>query len=157
MPFYLRTGKRLAKQSSGIYIRFRHTPQQLFRETPIQSVEPNWILLGLQPNESMEAELQVKQPGLEMRTRTTQLMASYRQPHEQSLDAYETLLLDAVEGDRTLFLRFDEVEWAWRVVDPILKAWSLERDFIHTYEAGSWGPTEASRLFDREDQNWRVQ
>ena len=157
VPFYLRTGKRLAKASSGIYIRFRHPPQQLFRETPIQSVEPNWILLGLQPTECMEAEIQVKQPGLEMRTRTTQLVASYRQAHEQRLDAYETLLLDVVEGDRTLFLRFDEVEWAWRVVDPILKAWSLERDFIHTYEAGTWGPTEATRLFDREDQNWRVQ
>jgi len=156
VPFYLRTGKRLAKSSSGIYIRFRHTPQQLFRETPIHSVDPNWFLLSIQPTECMEAEIQVKQPGLEMRTRTTQLMASYRQPHEKQLDAYETLLLDVIQSDRTLFLRFDEVEWAWRVVDPILKSWSLEREFIHTYESGSWGPKEAARLFDREDQDWRV-
>jgi len=157
VPFYLRTGKRLPRQTSGIYIRFRHPPQQLFRETPIQSVEPNWILLCLQPSECMEAEIQVKQPGLEMRTRTTQLMASYRQPHEQRLEAYETLLLDVIQGDRTLFLRFDEVEWAWRVVDPILKVWTLEREFIHTYPAGTWGPTEAGRLFDRDDQDWREQ
>ena len=71
------------------------------------------------------------------------------------LDAYQTLLLDVIEGDHSLFLRYDEVNWAWRVVDPILKEWSMERDFIHTYPAGSWGPEEASRLFTRDDQHWR--
>ncbi len=71
------------------------------------------------------------------------------------MDAYETLLLDVIEGDRTLFIRFDEVEWAWRVVDPILKQWAREREFIHTYPAGSWGPPEAERLFDDEDTAWR--
>jgi len=60
-----------------------------------------------------------------------------------------------MEGDRALFLRYDEVNWAWRVVDPILKVWAVERDFIHTYPAGSWGPHDADRLFDREDQRWR--
>jgi glucose-6-phosphate 1-dehydrogenase len=64
-------------------------------------------------------------------------------------------LLDVVEGDRSLFLRFDEVEWAWRVVDPILRDWSRRRDYIATYPAGSWGPREAGRLFEREDQVWR--
>ncbi len=71
------------------------------------------------------------------------------------LDAYEALLLDVIDGDHALFLRYDEVEWAWRVVDPVLKLWSVERDFIHTYPAGSWGPQEANRLFDRDDQRWR--
>jgi hypothetical protein len=65
------------------------------------------------------------------------------------------LLLDVLEGDHSLFLRYDEVDWAWRVVDPVLKVWSMERDFIHTYPAGSWGPEEANRLFIREDQDWR--
>jgi len=155
VPFYLRTGKRLRKQLSLIAIRFRDPPQQLFRETPLESVAPNWILLSIQPSESMHMEIHVKQPGLGMETRILQLNASYRKTHETPFDAYQTLLLDIIENDRTLFIRFDEVEWAWRVVDPILKYWVQERDFIHGYAAGSWGPEEASRLFDSEDQEWR--
>jgi glucose-6-phosphate 1-dehydrogenase len=155
VPFYLRTGKRLKKSTSLIAIRFRHPPQQLFRETVLQSIAPNWVLLSIQPEESMHMEIHVKQPGLGMMTRMLQLNASYREPHEKPLDAYAALLLDVVEGDRTLFIRFDEVEWAWRVVDPILKQWARERDFIHPYTAGSWGPKEADRLFDGEDQTWR--
>ncbi len=71
------------------------------------------------------------------------------------MDAYEDLLLDVIEGDRTLFIRYDEVEWAWRVVDPVLKVWSMERDFINTYPAGTWGPQETRRLFEKEGQFWR--
>ena len=155
VPFYLRTGKRMPKQMSLIAIRFRHPPQQLFRETPLEYLEPNWVLLSLQPSESMHMEIHVKQPGLGMNTRVIQLNASYRKTDEAPLDAYETLLLDVIEGDRTLFIRFDEVEWSWRVVDPILKYWEQERDFIHTYAAGTWGLQEANRLFDSEDQEWR--
>lgn len=155
VPFYLRTGKRMQRQTSMIAIRFRHPPQQLFRETPLESIDPNWVLLSIQPEESMRMEIHVKQPGLDMDTRTMQLNASYSHPDVQSLDAYETLLLDVMEGDRSLFLRFDEVEWAWRVVDPILKNWSVEREYIPTYPAGTWGPPEANRLFDSETQMWR--
>jgi glucose-6-phosphate 1-dehydrogenase len=157
VPFYLRTGKRLAQQSSLIAIRFRQPPQLLFRETPLESIESNWIVLSLQPDESMHMEIHARQPGQAMNTRILQLNASYRKTHETPLDAYETLLLDVIEGDRSLFLRFDEVEWAWRVVDPILKQWALDRDFIHTYPAGTWGPPEANRLFDDEDHDWRNQ
>ncbi len=155
VPFYLRTGKRLAEAKSMVAIRFRHPPQQLFRSAPQDAISPNWIVLSIQPEESMRMEVHVKQPGLEMNTRVISLNASYRQEGEAQLDAYETLLLDVINGDRTLFIRFDEVEWAWRVVDPILKSWAQERDFIHTYRAGSWGPQEANRLFDSEDQEWR--
>lgn len=155
VPFYLRTGKRLAESQSMIAIRFRHPPQQLFRETPLEFLEPNWILLSLQPSESMHMEIHSKQPGLGMQTHTVQLNASYRHGREKNLDAYETLLLDIMEGDRTLFIRFDEVEWAWRVVDPILKHWVSQREFIHTYPAGSWGLPEANRLFDKDEQTWR--
>jgi glucose-6-phosphate 1-dehydrogenase len=155
VPFYLRTGKRMAKQMSTIAIRFRHPPQQLFRETPLETIEPNWVLLSIQPSESMHMEIHVKQPGLGMNTRVIQLNASYRKTHEVALEAYEALLLDVIEGDRTLFIRFDEVEWSWRVVDPILKYWEQERDYIHTYPAGTWGLHEANRLFDNEDQVWR--
>ncbi|MDF9393038.1 MULTISPECIES: glucose-6-phosphate dehydrogenase [Methylococcus] len=157
VPFYLRTGKRLARQLSLIAIRFRHPPQQLFRETPLEFIEPNWVLLSLQPSESMHIELHSKQPGLGMDTRIIRLDASYRRGREKTLEAYETLLLDIMEGDRSLFLRFDEVEWAWRVVDPILRHWTRQRDFIRAYPAGSWGPPEADRLFDKPEQSWRNQ
>jgi glucose-6-phosphate 1-dehydrogenase len=155
VPFYLRTGKRLHKPLSMIALRLRHPPQQLFRETPLETLEPNWIVLSIQPEESMHMEIHAKQPGLDMNTRVVKLNAGFRKPDENPLDAYETLLLDVIEGDRTLFIRFDEVEWAWRVVDPIVKYWARERDFIHTYAAGGWGPVEASRLFDGEDTEWR--
>jgi glucose-6-phosphate 1-dehydrogenase len=155
VPFYLRTGKRMPHQTSMIAIRFRHPPQQLFRETPLESVDPNWILLSIQPDESMRMEIHVKQPGLDMDTRLMQMNASFLKTDEQTLDAYETLLLDVIEGDRSLFLRFDEIEWAWRVVDPILKHWAVEREYIPTYPAGSWGSADANRLFDSDDQIWR--
>jgi len=155
VPFYLRTGKRLQRQTSMIAIRFRHPPQQLFCSTPLENITPNWILLSLQPEESMHVEIHVKKPGLGMDTRVLKLNASYHNAGEIVLDAYETLLLDIIEGDRSLFLRFDEVEWAWRVVDPILKHWAVEREFIPTYPAGSWGPPEANRIFDGSDQVWR--
>lgn len=155
VPFYLRTGKRLARQTSMIAIRFKHPPQQLFRETPIETIAPNWVLLSIQPEESMRMEIHVKQPGLDMDTRVMQMNASFLKTDEQTLDAYETLLLDVIEGDRSLFIRFDEVEWAWQVVDPILRHWTVEREFIPTYPAGSWGPPEANRLFDSDDQSWR--
>lgn len=155
VPFYLRTGKRLGKASSIIAIRFRDTPQQLFRNTPLQTISPNWITLAIQPEEYMQMEIHVKQPGLEMDTRVTNLKASYRREGEARLDAYEALLLDVIEGEQALFIRFDEVEWAWLVVDPILKSWAQDQEHILTYPAGSWGPEEANRLFDSEDQFWR--
>jgi glucose-6-phosphate 1-dehydrogenase len=155
IPFYLRTGKRMAQSSSLIGIRFKHPPQQLFRHTAIEQLEPNWILLNIQPSECLRIELQVKQAGLEMRTQTEHLDASSCVLDSSQIDAYEALILDVIEGDHSLFLRSDEVSWAWRVIDPVLKLWATERDFIHTYPAGSWGPTEATRLFDRDDQNWR--
>jgi glucose-6-phosphate 1-dehydrogenase len=155
VPFFLRTGKRLARKSSMISIRFKHPPQQLFRETQIQDIQPNWLLLGIQPEQCIRAEMQVKEQGLEMRTTTTQLDAGTCSHETYQLDAYETLLLDVIDGDHSLFLRYDEVNWAWEVVDPVLKVWATERDFVHTYLAGSWGPTGADRVFERDDQMWR--
>jgi len=155
VPFFIRTGKRMKRNSSMICIRFKHPPQQLFRETQLEQIKPNWLVLSIQPDECIRAELQVKVPGLEMRTQTTTLDAGTCGTEQMSLDAYETLLLDVIEGDSSLFLRYDEVEWAWKVVDPILKVWSTEREYIHAYTAGSWGPEISNRLFDRDDQHWR--
>jgi glucose-6-phosphate 1-dehydrogenase len=90
-----------------------------------------------------------------MRTHVIKMNAGYRGDGERAIDAYEALLLDIVRGDATNFIRFDEVEWAWRVVGPIHKFWSQEREFIATYPAGNWGPEEAKRLFEWDYQDWR--
>ncbi len=155
VPIYLRTGKRMAEGQSMVSICFRHPPQQFFRGTQVERIRQNWVLLGIQPCECLRMEMTVKEPGLEMRTRQTSLDASLRNANDDLTDAYEELLLDVIDGDRSLFLRYDEVEYAWQVVDPVLRVWSMERDFIHTYPAGSWGPKESRRLFEKEEHEWR--
>lgn len=155
VPFYLRTGKRMAVGQSSIAICFRHPPLQFFRGTHVSCMNPNYVMLGIQPEECIRIEMTVKEAGLEMRTRTTSLDASFREPNQRHVDAYEDLLLDVMMGDRSLFLRFDEVEYAWRIVDPILQQWAMERDYIATYPSGSWGPAESRRLFEKEGQFWR--
>lgn len=155
VPFYLRTGKRMAKGQSMVSICFRTPPQQFFRNTKVGHLDRNWVILGIQPNECLRMEMTIKEPGLEMRTRQTSLDASLLNDGEVKTDAYEDLLLDIIEGDRSLFLRYDEVEWLWRVVDPVLRVWSSDRDFIPVYPAGSWGPAESRRLFDKETHRWR--
>lgn len=155
VPFYLRTGKRMIENSSAICVRFKAPPQDLLKQTRHEPPKPNWILLGIQPKDCLRMEMQVKVPGLDLSTRTISLDATYKKGEDHDYDAYEGLLLDVMNGDHSLFLRYDEVEWAWRIVDPILKVWSMERDFINTYSAGSWGPRGTYRLFDRDDQFWR--
>ena len=155
VPIYLRTGKRMAETQSMISICFRHPPQQFFRGTQYSHMRQNWLLLGIQPSDCLRIEMTVKEPGLELNTRQTSLDASLRRVDDAQTEAYEELLLDVIEGDRSLFLRYDEVEYAWRVVDPVIKVWATERDYIQTYPAGSWGPKESRRLFDKDSQQWR--
>jgi len=155
VPIYLRTGKGMASDQSSISICFREPPKQFFRDTQVQQMHRNWVILGIQPEDSLRMQMTVKEPGLEMKTRQTSLDASFHNVGEQKTDAYEDLLLDVIEGDRSLFLRYDEVECLWSVVDPILRTWSTERDYIQTYPAGSWGPKESRRIFDKAEQQWR--
>ncbi len=155
VPFYVRTGKRMAENSSAVCVRFKNPPQDLMRHTRHGPPPPNWIMLGIQPNDCLKMEMQVKVPGLDLHTRTISLDATYRKGGDEDYDAYEGLLLDVMLGDHSLFLRIDEVEAAWRVVDPILKVWAMERDFINNYPSGSWGPRGTYRMFDRDDQFWR--
>lgn len=155
VPFYLRTGKRMAEASTMVSICFKKPPKQFFRSAHIEHIPPNWLIMSMSPEESMRLEITVKQPGLEMKTRQISLDAPFRCEHHARADAYEGLLLDVIEGDRSLFLRYDEVEYAWRIVDPVLRNWSTERDFIETYAAGDWEPTEVSRIFDKPDHHWR--
>ncbi len=155
VPFYLRTGKRLAEKQSMVSICFKHPPQQFFRASHIQCEASNWLLMGIQPNECLRVEMTVKAPGLEMATRRTGLDASYRRADEVANDAYEELLLDIMQGDRSLFLSYREVQSAWQVVDPVLQGWAAQKDKMPEYAAGSWGPAEADDLFDGNCRSWR--
>ncbi len=97
---------------------------------------PDWIFLNIQPEESLRIEMQVKKAGLELETQTTQLEAS-SYDKTQKMDAYESLLLEVMEGNQSQFLRFDEVSWTWQIFDPVLRSWMDEQDYIHTYPAGT--------------------
>jgi glucose-6-phosphate 1-dehydrogenase len=155
VPFYLRTGKRMKETQSMISICFKKPPQEFFKGSGINTSSNNWLVLGIQPEACLRLEMTVKEPGLEMATRTASLDASFLAGDESPMDAYEDLLLDVIEGDQSLFLRWDEVEWAWRIVDPVLRTWASENKVIDTYAAGSWGSVKSRRLFDDEDLRWR--
>ena len=118
-------------------------------------MKPNWLVIGIQPLNSLQMEVTVKEPGLEMKTRRVSMDASIVEAGERVSDAYEGLLLDVIEGDRTLFLRNDEVDYAWRIVEPVLNAWAGNDYPIFTYPAGSWGPQESRVIFDKETTWWR--
>jgi len=153
VPFYLRTGKRMGEKRSMIAICFKQPPKQFFRTSQIEHLRPNWLLMGIQPDESLIIEMTVKKPGLDMQTQPISLDTCLQT--NTSKDAYEGLLLDVIEGDHSLFLRSDEVQQSWRIIDPILRHWSSQTDYIPGYAPGSWGPPEANRLFEKESQRWR--
>ena len=155
VPFYLRTGKCMPDSRATIAIRFKKPPQELFKNTDIGGSHANWILMGLQPDNTIRIELQAKEPGLELSAHTVGLETIESEESKHKLDAYEALILDAIIGDRSLFLRADEVDLAWKAVDPIINKWSKEQDFIHTYKAGTWGPEEVTRIFDDPCHQWR--
>lgn len=155
VPFYIQTGKNMPKNRTIVAIRFKHPPKQFFRDSQVKKMEPNWIVFGIQPEESIRVELTAKQPGLEIKTEQTSLDATLKGDDDTNYDAYEELLLDVIMGDRSLFLRYDEVKAAWNVVDPIIQAWSSETSYIDTYASGSWGPEGSKKLFDHPEQCWR--
>ncbi len=155
VPFFLRTGKRMAEARTLLAICFKQPPKHFFRSAHIDRPPPNWLIMSIAPQESLRLEISVKQPGLEMKTRQISLDAPFRCEHHERAGAYEGLLLDVLQGDRSLFLRYDEVEWAWRIVDPVLDAWSSDHSPIPTHPAGTWEPDSVNRLFGRPDQRWR--
>lgn len=155
VPFYLRTGKRLAEDASLVALRFRQPPQRLFDAAGAPPGEPNWMLLSLRGAACMGLELRAKEPGAELRTRRIRLDASYHPPGAAAMDAYQTLLLEVIRENRSLFLRFDEVEWAWRVLDPVLRAWAADASPPADYAAGSWGPADAEQLLATAGHRWR--
>ena len=155
VPFYVQTGKNMPKNQTLISICFKHPPKQFFRDSQVKKMDPNWLVFGIQPEETIRIEMTAKKPGLEINTQQISLDAFMHEPGSLRSDAYEDLLLDVIKGDRSLFLRYDEVKAAWKVVDPVLQAWSSERGYIDTYASGSWGPKDSVKLFDQPGQTWR--
>jgi glucose-6-phosphate 1-dehydrogenase len=157
VPFYLRTGKRLPKKVSEIAIQFRNVPLLIF-QSAAQQTNANVLSMRIQPNEGIALRFEAKMPGSELRTRTVEMDFSYGSSFGvTSADAYNRLLLDAMLGDQTLFTRSDEVEEAWRIVTPALAAWDAPADpaSVPQYEAGTWEPTEAEFLINRDGRRWR--
>jgi glucose-6-phosphate 1-dehydrogenase len=146
VPVIMRSGKRLASKAHEVAFRFREPPTRLFRHTPLEHADPNWLVFRMSPNECIDLVVRTKQPGLELESRESVLRADYVEADDREASAYEGLLLDVLEGDHTPFLRFDEVEWAWRIVDPILKAWKVGSP--EDYISGSDGPTSQHRFLD---------
>jgi glucose-6-phosphate 1-dehydrogenase len=157
VPFYLRTGKRLPKRVSEIAVQFKRAPFTLFRDTPVERLTPNVLVLHIQPDEGISLRFEGKVPGPTMRLGTVKMHFQYADYFGSTLHTgYETLLYDCMMGDSTLFHRSDMVEAGWCVVTPILDVWKAlkPRDFPN-YEANTWGPKEADELIQRHGRKWR--
>jgi glucose-6-phosphate 1-dehydrogenase len=156
VPFYVRTGKRLPKRSTEIAIQFREVPHHLFRDTAAEP-DPNLLAIRIQPDEGIMLRFGAKVPGLGLNVRAVTMDFTYGSAFNvDSPDAYETLILDALQGDASLFTRADEVEEAWSIVDPFIDAWAnADPPSFPNYEAGTWGPEEADELLAREGRTWR--
>jgi glucose-6-phosphate 1-dehydrogenase len=157
VPFFLRSGKRLAQSASEVRVQFRPTPHVLFAAECGPRLEPNSLTLRLQPNEGITLHFNGKVPGSTMEVRPVRMRFSYDAEFgAYTPEAYERLLLEAMAGDPTLFIRRDEVEASWSVVDPIRAAWAAQPlDASAMYAAGTWGPAAADDLLAATGHAWR--
>jgi glucose-6-phosphate 1-dehydrogenase len=158
VPFYLRTGKRLPVTASEISVLFRPVPHQAFPSSATTDFQPNRLMLHIQPREGIALRCQAKRPGQTVRLGAVDLAFSYRGSFKaEPPDAYETLLLDVMLGDATLFMRADQVEAAWALMMPILESWeSSPPSEFPNYRAGTWGPESAQALIARDGRSWLV-
>jgi glucose-6-phosphate 1-dehydrogenase len=163
VPFYVRTGKRLPKRTTEVAIQFKQPPLMLFRES-VSDPEPNLLALRIQPDEGILLRFAAKVPKLGLDVRSVGMDFTYGTSFAtEAPEAYETLLLDAMLGDASLFTRADEVEAAWAIVTPIIMAWRRWDEAgltegpgsLQLYEAGTWGPEAADRLIERDGRRWR--
>jgi glucose-6-phosphate 1-dehydrogenase len=156
VPFYLRTGKRLARKLTEVAVTLKPVPHLAFSQAGSLGVQPNQLVLTIQPNEGVSLSLVAKIPGTRMAIRPVNMEFLYGTSFlSESPEAYERLIADAMRGDAMLFTRNDEVEAQWRICDPIVKYWSSTREGLAYYEAGSHGPADAERLL-REGHRWRA-
>ena len=158
VPFYIRTGKRLPKRTTEIAIQFRRPPLQIFKRVSPSSVAPNLLIVNVQPDEGISVRFEAKLPGTRMQLAPVMMNFRYGTAFGgQVPEAYETLLLDAMIGDPTLFARHDFVEASWALITPVHEAWRQEpAGVIPNYEAGGWGPAEADALMSRDGRRWRT-
>jgi glucose-6-phosphate 1-dehydrogenase len=158
-PFYLRHGKRLPKRVTEIAIQFKRPPHLAFAATDVERLEPNILVVRIQPDEGISLRFGAKVPGPAMQIRSVNMDFLYGSSFlVQSPEAYERLILDCMFGDHTLFNRDDSVEHSWEIVDAIRRGWAEAAVPLHPYAAGTWGPAEADRLMDggaAEDRRWR--
>jgi glucose-6-phosphate 1-dehydrogenase len=158
VPFYLRSGKHLAKRVTEIAIQFKRPPMLLFRScATVDDVSPNVLVIRIQPDEGVSLTFEVKPPGPDICVSALSLDFKYEQAFgNSSPEAYETLLEDCIEGDSTLYTRHDWVEQAWALMDPIIQTWERHDPVnFSNYEAGSWGPREADEFLQRDGRHWR--
>ena len=157
VPFYLRTGKRMAKVATQIVIRFRRPPFVLFRNTSVEGLPPNEIVIDIQPDEGIWLNFEAKIPGPVVRLGSVNMKFAYSDYFGSTPQTgYETLIYDCMKGDPTLFQRADMVEASWRVVQPILDVWgAIPAAEFPNYAAGSWGPEESFQLLRRDGREWR--
>ncbi len=156
VPFYLRTGKRLAAKSSEAVIQFRPVPHRSFPGSAAIDWQANRLVMRIQPREGISLRFQAKHPGPDLRLSPVDMSFSYQDTfHVSPPDAYETLLLDVMRADATLFMRADQVESAWSVIAPILEVWGAVQPVdLPDYAAGSWGPETAEALIARDGRSW---
>ncbi len=157
VPFYLRTGKALPQRVSEIAIQFKRVPHLMFRQTSVEQLTPNFLILRIQPNEGIHLQFGAKVPGPSVRMSGVEMDFCYADHFKATPSTgYETLIYDCLIGDATLFQRADNVELGWSVVTPILDVWKAlpPRDFPN-YAAGSWGPAAADQLLARDGRQWR--
>jgi glucose-6-phosphate 1-dehydrogenase len=155
VPFYLRSGKRMAGQLAEIVVRFKAIPHSIFVQNT-SSFQPNCLVIRLQPDEGLQLNLMAKTPGDGMRLKPAELELDFRESFKAPrMEAYERLLMDVLRGQLTLFMRSDELEAAWEWVEPILNYWEQEDADPMPYTAGTWGPAAASALIGRDGLQWR--
>jgi len=157
VPFFIRTGKRLPKRVTEVALRFRAVPHLPFAPTQTRRLGPNTLVLRIQPDEGISLSFGAKVPGTQFDIRTVQMDMTWCEEFgADPPEAYERLIHDALVGDATLFIRSDEVDAAWRVVQPVLESWRDEPNGPITYPQGSWGPRAADRLLERDGRQWRT-
>jgi len=157
VPFYLRTGKYLAARTTRIAIRFRQAPFALFRDTPVERLTPNWMILRIQPEEGISLRFAAKHPGPSVQIATGSMDFAYKDFFKVGPSTgYETLLYDCMSGDATLFQRADNVEAGWQVVQPIIDTWAnTPAKDLPNYKAGTAGPAAADELLQLDGRHWR--
>jgi glucose-6-phosphate 1-dehydrogenase len=154
VPFYIRTGKRMHQTASTISIQFRDVPHFVFPAEATDNWQQNRLLISIQPEMSIRLQLQAKRPGLDMVINTMDMLFQYDEATETP-EAYETLLLDIMTGDQTLFMRADQVEFAWDLLMPLLNSWESKKSLnFPNYSADSQGPEIAEALIARDGFNW---